>query len=176
MPTTTNAAAPTSTAADHGHATLRVLCVEDHADTLSTMCKLLSRSGYLVTAAGSVAEARRLMAACIEPFDVLLADVELPDGSALTLMNHPSGPRPRVGIVLSGYGMAEDIARSTAACFADHLIKPVLFENLQKSIAAALAASLPIQPRQSTRMDVPPKLPRPLPPLTSTASRTARAV
>src|SRR3954447_26158679 len=89
------------------HPTLRVLCVEDHADTLYTMCKLLSRSGYLVTAAGSVAEARRIMVACTEPFDVLLADIELPDGSALTLMHDVGGPRPRVGIVLSGYGMAE---------------------------------------------------------------------
>src|SRR4051812_7804805 len=152
--------------------TLRVLCVEDHADTLYTMCKLLSRSGYLVTAAGSVAEARRIMAACIEPFDVLLADVELPDGSALTLMDHPSGQRPRVGIVLSGYAMAEDIARSTAAGFADHLTKPVLFEHLQKSIAAALAASLPIQ---STQLNPPPKLQRTLP-TTSAALLTARLV
>jgi len=137
--------------------TLRVLCVEDHADTLYTMCKLLSRSGYLVTAAGSVAEARRIMAACAEPFDVLLADVELPDGSALTLMKDPSGSRPRVGIVLSGYGMAEDIARSIAAGFADHLIKPVLFEHLQRAIAAALAATLPLA---STQVDISPALHR----------------
>jgi CheY-like chemotaxis protein len=36
---------------------------------------------------------------------------------------------------LSGYGMEEDIARSRAAGFVQHLTKPVRFERLKQAIA-----------------------------------------
>jgi CheY-like chemotaxis protein len=41
------------------------------------------------------------------------------------------------GICLSGYGMEEDIARSIAAGFSEHLTKPINFERLETAILAA---------------------------------------
>ena len=40
------------------------------------------------------------------------------------------------GIALSGFGQDADIARSRAAGFEDHLVKPVNFEALKTKIAA----------------------------------------
>ena len=38
------------------------------------------------------------------------------------------------GIALSGFGMDDDIARSQAAGFSEHLTKPVDFALLQRSL------------------------------------------
>jgi CheY-like chemotaxis protein len=38
------------------------------------------------------------------------------------------------GIALSGYGMTEDLARTTDAGFLAHLVKPIDFERLNQVI------------------------------------------
>jgi CheY-like chemotaxis protein len=70
-----------------------------------------------------------------EPFDVLVSDIGLPDGTGVDLIRQirqKYGNRPPA-LALTGYGMEDDIARCKAAGFTDHLTKPV---NLQKLEAA----------------------------------------
>ena len=62
----------------------RVLLVDDHADTLRSMDRLLRVRGYQVCVASTVAAA--LEAAATHPFDLLISDVGLPDGSGMDLM------------------------------------------------------------------------------------------
>ena len=114
---------------------LRVLLVEDHADTAATLERLLVHSGYVVQTAVSVSAALQ----CIEEseFDLLVSDIGLPDGTGLDLMPkfvETAGDRPIAGVALSGFGMAEDIERSYSAGFHEHLIKPVDFALLRKAL------------------------------------------
>ena len=105
---------------------LRLLLVEDHADTIDTFTRLLVRRGYQLRSARNMAEA--LKVAGDYEFDVLISDIGLPDGSGLDLMRQltaSSGDRIIHGIALSGYGMQEDLDRSRAAGFTKHFIKPV---------------------------------------------------
>ncbi len=103
---------------------LRILLVEDHADTAKLMRRLLMAEGYEVVTAGSVAEA--LAAAERHRPDVLISDLGLPDGSGLNLMAQLIARGQHIpGIALSGYGTPADLEQSRAAGFAEHLVKPL---------------------------------------------------
>jgi two-component system CheB/CheR fusion protein len=116
---------------------LRILLVEDHADTVRIIRRLLTAEGHSVQAADDVASALKL--ACGEEFDVLVSDLGLPDGGGHQLMREllARGRQPP-GIALSGYGTAEDVQRSREAGFLEHLTKPVTFEALQEALSRAV--------------------------------------
>jgi CheY-like chemotaxis protein len=110
----------------------KILLVEDHLDTSRILSRLLSSVGHDVKTAASVSEA--LKAAEREPFDLVISDIGLPDGSGLDLMRQLNELRPMQGIALSGFGMDTDVARSREAGFAEHLIKPINFQQLASVI------------------------------------------
>ena len=105
---------------------LRVLVVEDDADTAETMRLLLVTCGYHVTVANTshdgIAAATR-----VEPH-IVLCDIGLPDsdgygvGSVLRQSPHTSAARL---IAVTGHGEAQDRLRALAAGFDEHLVKPV---------------------------------------------------
>jgi signal transduction histidine kinase/ActR/RegA family two-component response regulator len=112
---------------------LRILLVEDHADTAEAMAELLRLLGHRVTVAGGVAAA--LAAAEGEDgLDLVISDLGLPDGSGLDVMRRLSASRCLPGIALSGYGMEEDVRRSLEAGFDRHLTKPVSLQALEATI------------------------------------------
>jgi CheY-like chemotaxis protein len=111
----------------------RILVVDDHGDTLRSMQLLLRRLGYEVLAAENMTEA--LQIAEEQPFDILLSDIGLPDGSGLELLKRIRQTRDVPALALSGFGMDEDVERSRNAGFSDHLTKPVSIDRLQAAIA-----------------------------------------
>lgn len=112
----------------------KLLLVEDHETTRETLARMLDRRGYDVTSASTLAEARA--AADKQPFEILVSDLGLPDGSGHMLMAELQARQPGAvrGIALSGYGMEEDILRSRDAGFAEHLIKPVEIQVLEQAL------------------------------------------
>lgn len=114
---------------------IRILLVEDHEPTRTTLAALLARRRYDVVAAASVAEARTLAAE--RNFDLLITDIGLPDGNGYDLMNE-LGKKSRLrGIALTGYGMEHDVARSENAGFDAHLTKPVRIQSLEAALDTA---------------------------------------
>ncbi|MFP5286118.1 MAG: response regulator, partial [Thermoanaerobaculia bacterium] len=130
--------APPDAEAKAAASPLRLLLVEDHADTAAAMADLLRALGHEVTVAGSVGAALGAAEARGGRFDLVVSDLGLPDGSGLDLMRELSGRYGLKGIALSGYGMEEDVQRSREAGFSKHLTKPV---DLQAFKAAILAAA-----------------------------------
>lgn len=108
--------------------TLRLLVVEDHASTLQLMVMLLRKRGHEVVPATTVADA--LAAAEKQVFDLVISDLGLPDGTGLELMGELRTRHGLRGVVLSGYGMEQDIVRSQDAGFISHLVKPIRMEDL----------------------------------------------
>ncbi len=132
-PTGKSSDAPVTPAKSSSPKTFRLLLVEDHADTARALARLLRHNGHQVELAASIQQALDTMSG--EPFDVLVSDIGLPDGSGMDLIRQireKYGNRPPA-LALTGYGMEDDIARCKAAGFTDHLTKPV---NLQKLEAA----------------------------------------
>jgi signal transduction histidine kinase/CheY-like chemotaxis protein len=113
----------------------RVLLVEDHADTARMIGRLLRGCGCDVRTARNMNEA--VAAAAAAPFDLLVSDLGLPDGTGLDLparfrQDHPAY-RFRA-IALSGYGMEDDLRRSREAGFAVHLTKPVSVDAVESAV------------------------------------------
>jgi signal transduction histidine kinase/ActR/RegA family two-component response regulator len=117
---------------------LKTLLVDDNADTLKYLSKVLTMRGYIVRTADSLATALAL-ASEVE-FDFLISDIELPDGSGLELMWRLKASRPLPAIALSGFGSPEDIEQSRSAGFALHLTKPVDFGRLDQAIQDVAAS------------------------------------
>ena len=111
----------------------RILLVEDHEDTRVTLASLLQRHKHTVKVASSANEALKLAAE--HDFDLVISDIGLPDQSGLSLMERLRDQFGLKGIGLSGYGMAEDVAKGLQAGFVRHLTKPVRFDRLTEAIA-----------------------------------------
>jgi nitrogen-specific signal transduction histidine kinase/ActR/RegA family two-component response regulator len=111
---------------------LRLLVVEDHESTLEVLARLLVREGHQVVATATLAAA--LEAAAKSPFDLVISDLGLPDGTGNELMEILRARYHLRGIALSGYGMEDDVARSRQAGFATHLTKPVDFRQLRRAL------------------------------------------
>jgi CheY-like chemotaxis protein len=118
----------------------KILLVEDHEPTRSTLAHILERRHHKVVIAASAREAMAI--AEKEDIDVVISDIGLPDGNGYDLFKKIHDISPVVkGIALSGYGMENDLARSRNIGFQAHLIKPVKIEALEKALEETLAAA-----------------------------------
>jgi CheY-like chemotaxis protein len=81
--------------------------------------------------------AMALKLAAQHPFDLLLADLGLPDGSGLDLLQElRARGHSFPAIALSGYGQDQDVQQCRDAGFAAHLVKPVSMPRLDETIAS----------------------------------------
>jgi len=118
---------------------LRVLPVEDDADTRHVLARLLRGAGHAVTTADTVESARRALESAADGpgVELLVSDLSLPDGTGLDVVRAlralPAPPpprRPARAIAVSGLGMADDVRASLEAGFDQHLTKPIHFDAL----------------------------------------------
>ena len=116
---------------------LRVLVVEDNADTREVLELLLSMVGAHVTGAASVDEA---IDADLTSFDVAVTDLRMPGRNGYDLLHaaHESAP-PLPVIAVSGYSRQQEQERGGAPeSFAGYLMKPVDHAELVKTIHRAV--------------------------------------
>ena len=125
---------------------LRILLVEDHADTAGALADLLEARGYRVVVAATYGDA---LAAAERAgpggLDLVLSDLGLPDGTGQDLMRELARRYALRGIALSGYGMEEDIRKSREAGFDRHLTKPVNLQTLEAAIQTVAAGEPPAE-------------------------------
>lgn len=120
---------------------VRVLVVDDEADTLELTRYLLESAGALVETADSAPAALAVLDS--RRFDVLVSDIGLPeqDGHALVrevrARGHTGNALP--AIALTGYATSADATLCAAAGFQMHLAKPVDARELVRSIARLAA-------------------------------------
>ena len=139
--TIADAAAADARAAADGPRPERILVVDDNVDAAESLSRLLRLQAHEVRVAydglAALAAARDM-----NP-DVVLLDIGLPkmDGLevAKSLRARGDGPRPLL-VAMTGFGQAEDRARTAAAGFDHHLTKPVDAKVLQSLMQTARAA------------------------------------
>jgi CheY-like chemotaxis protein len=115
---------------------LRLLIVDDHDMSRSLLHAIIARSRHVRLAgartadATSLAEARAAISS--EPYDVVLLDVHLPDGTGLDLLGDlDASPHPRpVVIALTGGVLPHQRAAALEAGCDAFLDKPYLAEDL----------------------------------------------
>lgn len=123
---------------------LRVFVVENHADTREFLTVMLEGLGHHVTTAASMSQALREVPAA--NCDVLISDIGLPDGDGWELLSKLHLSRPIYAIAMSGFGMASDRARSKAAGFRHHLVKPMGLEHIEELLIEAAVELRRAQP------------------------------
>jgi CheY-like chemotaxis protein len=117
----------------------RILLVDDNIDAAQLLAELLAADGYRTLVAHDGPSALQA-ARSFEP-EIAVVDLGLPimDGYELGrhLLARDGGPAVRL-IALTGYGQAEDRARTAAAGFEIHLVKPVDVAQLRSAIERLL--------------------------------------
>jgi CheY-like chemotaxis protein len=125
-------------------ADIRVLVVDDNVDAAELLAELLSEDGY---AAMAVHDGPSALAAAesLQPH-VALLDIGLPvmDGYELArrFAAHPRLRHVRL-VAVTGYGQDADRARSLAAGFAAHLVKPIDIDAVMDVLASLAPARVP---------------------------------
>src|SRR5207302_3207443 len=94
---------------------LRILVVEDHADTLGVLARLLGHFGHEISLADGAQSALEFVES--KEFDVVLSDIGLADGSGYEVIAQAKRKQPIKGIALTGFDKEEDIRRSKEAGF-----------------------------------------------------------
>ncbi|MBA3917225.1 MAG: hypothetical protein C0516_01405 [Gemmatimonas sp.] len=115
----------------------RILVVEDHDDGRDFLRRILEADGHAVTVAASVREGEAALEAAGPPFDLLLTDVGLPDGSGWSLVKTARARFPdlRVGVIT---GWEPQVGTSEAQAVEFVLRKPLRAAELKSHIAAPL--------------------------------------
>jgi len=117
---------------------MRILCVDDHAETCELLHRLLVLAGHDARSALSAADARRAMRD--GAFDLILCDVELPDGSGLELIAEARDRHIR-GIALSGHAGERNVADGLAAGFSEYLVKPISWDALDAAMGRVMLSA-----------------------------------
>ena len=131
-------------AAEHAHALAemrRVLVVEDQDDGREMLVAILRMQGHEALEAASGGEALEIARRSTP--DVVLLDIGLPDMDGYEVgreLRALLGRRSRL-IALTGYGQPGDRARSQAAGFDEHLVKPVEPDRLAELIEGTPVAA-----------------------------------
>lgn len=121
---------------------LRVLAVDDQADTLSVIRRVLTRAGAEVRTALSVAEAQAILRQWVP--NVILSDIGMPgkDGYSFVRELRTEAPPPVrdiPAVALTAFAREADRKEAIEAGFTDHLAKPVDAVALLEKIARVAA-------------------------------------
>ena len=117
-----------------------VLIVDDEPDIRELLEMSLIRMGLTVESAGTIAEAKTLLA--VNDFDLCLTDMRLPDGEGLELVRHITAECADVPVaVITAHGSAENAVAALKAGAFDYLTKPLSLEQLRVLIKSALAVA-----------------------------------
>jgi signal transduction histidine kinase/ActR/RegA family two-component response regulator len=122
---------------------VRILVVDDEAETRNILSRSLTLLGAEVVVAGSADEAQALLER--SSFDLMVSDIAMPerDGYELmrTLRRREAGSGGRLpAIALTAYASKDDRRRALEAGFDAHLAKPVRPREIARQIAELLAA------------------------------------
>ena len=117
-----------------------VLIVEDEAVLARNLAKYFTRQTFQVVPAGSLAEARRLVAGT--PPDVVLLDLRLPDGSGLDLLDGLLVADPELPVIMmTAYGSVPDAVRAMQRGARDYVQKPLDLNEIGLKVEHALRST-----------------------------------
>jgi CheY-like chemotaxis protein/anti-sigma regulatory factor (Ser/Thr protein kinase) len=122
---------------------LRVLVVEDEADTRDILGMLLRESGAEVVAVGDAAAALRVMRS--RPPDVVISDIGMPEVDGYDLIRRIRSLDPDTGgrtpaIALTAFAHGTDHREALRAGYDRHLAKPVDAVTLTRTVRDVLYA------------------------------------
>ncbi|MEY4512028.1 MAG: hypothetical protein RLZZ450_4150 [Pseudomonadota bacterium] len=125
----------------------RVLVVEDEPDTRRHIADAVSRSDHfeLADAVAELADARRVLAAT--RVDVLLTDLQLPDGHGVELIRSTRASYPDIQIlVISVFGDERSVISAVQAGASGYLLKDGTLNELAEALLDLVEGGSPLSP------------------------------
>ena len=108
----------------------KILLVEDEELSRESLTKLLKTVGYAVKGAASGEKAIQLLE--VERFDIVVADLFLPDSNGIDILKTVKGNSPQTEVILiTGHASAETAVKAMKEGAFDYITKPLNFEELQ---------------------------------------------
>jgi DNA-binding NtrC family response regulator len=115
-----------------------LLLIDDDRHVLESMSQWLREQGYKVDTASTRGEA--LATVGKKPYDLVLADVRLPDGDGFEILAHCREHHPNTTVILiTGYGTVETGIEALREGAFDLLTKPLIDQELEMAIDRALS-------------------------------------
>ena len=114
---------------------MQVLLVEDHTDTRTVLGTLLNRCGCRTVTAKNARDARLRLQEM--RFDVLISDLNLPDGDGIDLVREAKQTQQLTAIAITGRPSDEEREQGLGAGFDCYLTKPIDFQQLREALKKA---------------------------------------
>jgi two-component system response regulator AtoC len=111
----------------------RALIVDDDLEVLQVLAEFVKREGFVASVASTIGQARDEIAA--NPPDILLVDVQLPDGSGLDLLDGLDATADPEVVLITGNASVETAVDALRRGVTDYLTKPVDFARLKMALA-----------------------------------------
>lgn len=121
----------------------RILVVEDEAVFARAVAASLHRAGHSATIAGTIAQARAFLAGgTMEPPDIVLLDMRLPDGEGFDLLPALSEREsPPTVVVMTAYGDVGQAVQAMKLGAADYLKKPIDLDEMLLSLEKVMGSA-----------------------------------
>lgn len=101
----------------------KILIVDDDFIIRKSLEDMLRKKRYAVVSAPTLAEAERYLGK--DSFDLVLADIRLPDGDGTSLLEHISqSKKPPLTVMITGHGTIESAVNCMRAGAFDYVVKP----------------------------------------------------
>jgi two-component system cell cycle sensor histidine kinase/response regulator CckA len=118
-----------------------VLVVDDNETVLAVVAPILRRSGFRVLQAHNLAGARRIWLRLRARIDLVVTDIQMPDGTGLELSSEFAADRPQTPVLFmsGGYFPHDPLVRAHLGPRRAFLEKPFKFPALLERIAELMA-------------------------------------
>ena len=114
---------------------LHALLIDDDEDFLAGLAEIARQEGFAVTHAGSLKEAREILAR--ESIDIALVDLALPDGEGIELLRELKDIPGTDVIIISGVATVDSAIEALRLGALDYLTKPLDTRRLRAVLANA---------------------------------------
>jgi two-component system, NtrC family, response regulator AtoC len=115
------------------------LIVEDDVDSAQMMAALVASDNFTVATAHSLGDARRQLA--LQPPDIVLLDLQLPDGSGMSLFDDPELLSQSEVVLITGHASLDTSIQALRLGAADYLVKPVSPKQLHGILSRVMRPS-----------------------------------
>jgi DNA-binding NtrC family response regulator len=115
------------------------LIVDDDVDAATTLRDLIAGKQFTVATAHTLRDANRQIA--LQQPDVVLLDLQLPDGSGMDLFNDPALVANSEIVLITGHASLETSIQALRLGAADYLVKPINLRQLQGVLSRVMKPS-----------------------------------